>query len=250
MTDLAAVLSGERRWCVITADCRDVLGEIPNGTVDAVVTDPPYGHGAYETDRAVGVDVYRRLIDAGTCCACFGYPEAMVALCIKLSLVPSEWVTWFPPNKPNGRGGVLCKMQEVIAFWGKIQRDATVLQSRTAKGKEVRAYVQGIRPIKNSQDLNYCKASDVMQDSAPGTMFNAHLRQHPNEKPVTLMRKVCQIASADAALILDPFCGSGTTGVAGLQLGRRFIGIEIDPHYADIARTRCDAAERQGRLSL
>jgi len=51
-------------------------------------------------------------------------------------------------------------------------------------------------------------------------------------------------------LIFDPFCGSGTTGVACMQLGRRFIGVEIDPGYCAIARKRIDAAGRQGRLPI
>jgi DNA modification methylase len=75
-------------------------------------------------------------------------------------------------------------------------------------------------------------------------------RTHPNEKPVDLMRRLLKLHTNPGATILDPFCGSGTTGVAAVQLGRRFIGVEIDPGYAKIATERIDRAARQGRLAL
>jgi site-specific DNA-methyltransferase (adenine-specific) len=72
-------------------------------------------------------------------------------------------------------------------------------------------------------------------------------RHHPTQKPVALMRW-CLGFVPDARTILDPFMGSGTTGVAALQLGRKFIGIEIDPGYFDIACKRIEEAWRQPRL--
>ena len=71
-------------------------------------------------------------------------------------------------------------------------------------------------------------------------------RVHPAEKPVALIQRL--IEKHDAKIILDPFMGSGTTGVACVNLGRKFIGIEIEPKYFDIACKRIDQAERQGQL--
>lgn len=70
---------------------------------------------------------------------------------------------------------------------------------------------------------------------------------HPTQKPVALMRW-CLGFVPNAVTILDPFTGSGTTGVACAQLGRKFIGIEIEPKYFDIACERIAAAYAQGRL--
>lgn len=69
---------------------------------------------------------------------------------------------------------------------------------------------------------------------------------HPHAKPVDLMEKL--IAVTDIPIICDPFMGSGTTGVACAHLGRRFVGIEIDPEYFRIACGRISAAYAQGRL--
>ena len=75
----------------------------------------------------------------------------------------------------------------------------------------------------------------------------ANDRQHPTQKPVSLMRW-CIEKAGHPQIILDPFMGSGTTGVACAQLGRQFIGIEIEPRYFDIACERIENAQRQGRL--
>jgi DNA modification methylase len=72
---------------------------------------------------------------------------------------------------------------------------------------------------------------------------------HPAQKPVNLMRW-CLGFLPDANTILDPFMGSGPVGVACMDLGRKFIGIEIDEKYFDIACHRIDLAARQGRFAL
>ena len=86
-------------------------------------------------------------------------------------------------------------------------------------------------------------------------MWNGMLRkggeergEHPTQKPIGVMAWAIQQLPADAKTILDPFMGSGTTGVACAKLGRKFIGIEIEPKYFDIACKRIDEAYRQPRL--
>lgn len=67
-------------------------------------------------------------------------------------------------------------------------------------------------------------------------------RFHPTQKPVALMRRVIEDFTKPGDLVLDPFCGSGSTGVACIETGRRFVGIEIDAEYAAIARRRIEEA--------
>jgi DNA modification methylase len=71
---------------------------------------------------------------------------------------------------------------------------------------------------------------------------------HPTEKPVRLMRELVHLFSDSGQVVLDPFMGSGTTGVAAVQLGRDFIGIEREPKYFDMACKRIEDAQRQGNL--
>jgi DNA modification methylase len=70
-------------------------------------------------------------------------------------------------------------------------------------------------------------------------------RQHPTQKPITLMESLIADFTDPGDLILDPFSGSGTTGVAAIRLGRRFIGWERDPKHAGTARKRLSAAREQ-----
>ena len=71
---------------------------------------------------------------------------------------------------------------------------------------------------------------------------------HPAEKPVALMEFLVQNSTAPDGLVFDPFMGSGTTGEAAIAAGRRFVGIEHDPQWFDIACRRIEDAQRQGRL--
>lgn len=73
-------------------------------------------------------------------------------------------------------------------------------------------------------------------------------REHPTQKPERVMAQLCEVAPP-GGLVLDPFAGSGTTGVAAITTGRQFVGIEKDRHYFDVACRRLDAAERQRRLT-
>jgi site-specific DNA-methyltransferase (adenine-specific) len=65
--------------------------------------------------------------------------------------------------------------------------------------------------------------------------------QHPTVKPISLMSYLIDIYSPVGTTVLDPFCGSGTTGVAALQSGRSFVGFDIDPTYSTVATSRCNA---------
>jgi len=77
-----------------------------------------------------------------------------------------------------------------------------------------------------------------------------YVGKHPCEKPVSLMSHIVGTSSKNAQTILDPFMGSGTTGVAAVQMGRDFIGIEREPKYFDIACKRIEDAQRQGDLFI
>ena len=71
---------------------------------------------------------------------------------------------------------------------------------------------------------------------------------HPTQKPVGLLKHWVVDFSDEGELILDPFMGSGTTGVAAVQMGRAFVGIEQNPRYFEIACKRIEDAQRQGSL--
>ena len=73
---------------------------------------------------------------------------------------------------------------------------------------------------------------------------------HPTEKPVDLLRKLVSVVCPPGGLVVDPFAGSGATGVAALREGRRFLGVELSPQYADVARRRLEEEERGARRDV
>jgi site-specific DNA-methyltransferase (adenine-specific) len=72
--------------------------------------------------------------------------------------------------------------------------------------------------------------------------------RHPTQKPLRLLRRAILASTAECALVFDPFCGSGTTGVAAKELGRFFVGAETEREYAELAGRRIGAAKRGGKL--
>jgi len=106
------------------------------------------------------------------------------------------------------------------------------------------------RALAAKRGLSITKAQerDIWFDYKPGASNNHHLQNHPNEKPLSLMVKLVTMLTNPGDTVLDPFMGSGTTGVACVQLGRNFIGCEIDPKYFAIAEKRIHAATLQPQL--
>lgn len=82
---------------------------------------------------------------------------------------------------------------------------------------------------------------NIISMPAPSGEF----RVHPNEKPIKLVNRFIRLHTIEGQTVLDPFMGSGTTGVACAKMGRKFIGIEIEPKYFDIACKRIEEAYRQ-----
>lgn len=82
------------------------------------------------------------------------------------------------------------------------------------------------------------------------TQYAAECVDHPTQKPLSLMTELIENISGKPKLILDPFMGSGSTGVAAIMLGRQFIGIEQEPKFYDIARTRMSDALKQADLFI
>ncbi len=86
-------------------------------------------------------------------------------------------------------------------------------------------------------------------DSKQGIRYpHQDVSDHPTEKPVALMRQYIRNSSQPGDIVLDPFMGSGTTGAACMELGRKFIGIEISPKFFDMARTRLERVRVQEDL--
>ncbi len=206
---------------LILGDCRDILPAL--GKVDAVVTDPPYGiehksgggtGGKWNYVRHQGVTI------AGD--AEPFDPAFLLALDIPLVL----WGANFYSNRLPGAGWLIWDKRPGIEDMQFNRSDSELAYFSTSKTvKTIRYLWHGI-----------CRDGEVGE------------HWHPTQKPIAVMEKC--LSFIDGQTILDPFMGSGTTGVAAVKLGRRFIGIEIEPKYFDIACRRIEAATRQPDLFI
>jgi DNA modification methylase len=191
-------------------DCREILPLLPK--VDAVVTDPPYGIGSWSSTGNNSLSA----TEAAAINAWDKIPEAAIR---EISELRCPSVFW----GGNYLAGILGACRAPL-IWDKLNRGAHFADAELAwtNFKWGTARIFTLAPREGG-------------------------REHPTQKPVALI-EWCIQQTKTAGTILDPFMGSGTTGVACAKLGRKFIGIEIEPKYFDIACKRIDEAYRQPRL--
>jgi site-specific DNA-methyltransferase (adenine-specific) len=189
-------------------DCREILPTL--GKVDAVVTDPPYGiaydpktyGGSKFADGVVGDD---KEFD----------PTPLLS-------IEARKVLWGANNycARLPRGGWF--------VWDKRCSEAA---DRVLGSPFELAWTDNPKSFRIARILHAGKLNADCQ-------WDRLAREHPTQKPIRLMKWCVEQLPANCATILDPFMGSGTTGVACVKLGRKFIGIEIEPKYFDIACKR------------
>jgi site-specific DNA-methyltransferase (adenine-specific)/modification methylase len=203
-------------------DCMDILPTLPK--VDALITDPPYGISLNTDNSRFSGGAKGNMAKRGN-----GIGSANGAPIIgdEKQFDPSfllkygnDQIIWGWNNYPDclPRGACFVWIKRLDAAFGSFLSDAETAWFSKGHG------VYCIRDLSNNAIANH--------------------RVHPTQKPVTLMNW-CLNFLPKAKTILDPFMGSGTTGVAAIQMGRKFIGIEREPKYFDIACKRIEQASKQ-----
>jgi DNA modification methylase len=223
MSEEVVLLDGRVR--LIRGDCREILPTL--GKVDAVVTDPPYG---------------------------IGHASNRVWKTTTAQWMQSEIAS---DSNTDARDSVLAWHGGDFLCFGSLKRPAPVGTRGTLIWDKGPASGMGdlTFPWKPSFELVFVGGKGWEGERSEGVIKDHWItsrasmgRAHPNEKPVSLMQGLLRKSTAET--ILDPFMGSGTTGVAAVKLGRRFIGIEIEPRYFDIACRRIEDATRQHDLFI
>lgn len=198
------------------ADCADIMPTL--GRFDACITDPPYG---------IGIDGQRQAINGK-----------------KSDRKGYEFKGW-DTERPADIIKLLSKMDCIKIIWGG-NYFADLLQA----GNKWLVWDKGQRIQQSDCELAYTNLHGALRVF---TLNRTALQQdgavHPTQKPLALM-KWCLTHVPNAKTILDPFMGSGTTGVACVQAGLSFTGIERDPEYFDIACKRIEAAYAQPDLFI
>ncbi len=266
---------------LIQGDCLDVLKTLKTSSVDAIVTDPPYAqtNEGYDSDIACRPEVWRecfRVARPNTALVSFaGSPtyhriasaieaggwkvRQMWGWVYRDGMITSAWPKeGFDRVRPAmdpicyaTKGKVILKLRREGQSWDRLKgRDPgrksyreIGLSGRNGSGHARVAaghYPTSLAADDAGSDFEYF----ALARTRGWAVRPAEKTGHPNEKPLALMEWI--VSKLPGNVILDPFMGSGTTGVAAAQLGLSFIGIECDPAYFDIAKSRIESA----RVSL
>ena len=210
---------------IIHGDCLDALRRIAAESIDMIITDPPYG------------------IDYQSC----SMPKDKRPKKIANDKRPFIWWLYDAFRLLRQGGGILCfarwDVQQVfidamrlagftiktVLIWDRMAHGMGDLTGNFAPQYDVCIFA-----VKGKYTLPGARAPDVLRHMK----VNSQNLVHPNEKPVPLMRQLIEITTKPGDTVLDPFVGSGSTLVAAVQAGRRYIGVEIDAEYYALAQKR------------
>jgi site-specific DNA-methyltransferase (adenine-specific) len=234
-------------------DCLERMKEIPDGSVDMVLTDPPYGTTACKWDSIIPLEpmwaqLKRVIKPNGVIVMTASQPFTSILVCSNLEMFKYDW-TW---EKPKGTGHLNAKKQpmrnkeDIVVFYSK----PCTYNPQMSEGE----------PYKNKAGKDHSSSSSMTESYGAYTNFrndNNGVRYpkqvlkfgvvergtvHPTQKPVALMEYLIKTYTNEGETVLDFTMGSGTTGVACVNLNRGFIGIELDADYFKIAQERIQKA--------
>jgi len=233
---------------LIQGDCLELMKDIPDKSVDMILCDLPYGTTQCKWDTTIPFnklwEQYKRIIkDEGIIALTSSQPFTSVLVMSNIVMFKHEWI-WEKDGGSNFGNVVREPMKEhesVLIFSNGGWKYNPIKEDRVGsrKGKKTKS----MRPIGDSECYNKFKNNgvwDVPKLRCPRSIqrFTRERGLHPTQKPVALMEYLIKTYTNEEDLVLDNCMGSGTTGVACVNLNRDFIGIELDEKYFEIAKER------------
>src|SRR5512140_2188445 len=261
-----------RGWALVQGDCIEALESLPPHSIDAAFADPPYhlsnggttcqggrrvsvDKGGWDASHGISADhafqarwlsaVRRALKPSGTLWVSgtqhviFSIGYALQELGFHLL----NTVTWY---KPNASPNLACRFfthSTEILLWASPQKARPLAHRFNYQEMKVRNGGKQMRDLWQICEQPLPGGEQVVWGiPTPGPREKAHGR-HPTQKPLALLERVLAASSSPGDLVLDPFAGSGTTGIAALRAGCRFLGIEREPDYVELSARRLRDAE-------
>jgi site-specific DNA-methyltransferase (adenine-specific) len=250
-------------------DCLDIMPGLEADSVDMVLTDPPYGTTACKWDSVIPLepmwDCIKHVVrDRAAIVMTASQPFTTALISSNMKWFKYEWV-WI---KTRGSGFINCKNrpisihENIIVFSnGTIANCSKRLMKYNPQGlkytpyhkkrlKPMTAKLNGFLGTRPSHVAEYEVENTNYPKSAITFPNPNNDNLHPTQKPVTLMEYLIRTYTNKGDTVLDFTMGSGTTGVACVNTGRSFIGIEKEPEYFEIAKARIAAAKRNLQYEL
>ena len=233
---------------VIMGDCLELMKLIPDKSIDAIISDLPYGTTACKWDTIIPFEPlweqYKRIIkDNGAIVLTASQPFTSALVMSNVKMFKYEWI-WIKNRGSNFASVKKTPIKEhesVLVFYKNAPTYNPQMQERTGGG------VDRVRkPFKQTRDKISEHGVEVKGAEWLGELrfpsswqkVNCEVGLHPTQKPVALFEYLIKTYTNEGDLVLDNCMGSGTTGVACKNLNRNFIGIELDSEYFKIAEKR------------
>ena len=241
---------------LMQGDCLERMKEIPDGSVDMILADPPYGTTACKWDSIIPLEPMwaqlKRVIKpngAIVMTAAQPFTSALVMSNPAMFKYSFVWQKTQATGHLNAWKMPMRKHEDVCVFYSKA---CTYNPQITDKPKKNQ------RPLSARTKTSECYGDHKLDahkcppdKSMPSTILNFPNQQkqrHPTQKPVALMEYLIKTYTNEGETVLDFTMGSGTTGVACVNLNRSFIGIELDENYFNIAKERIEKANSSDQL--
>ncbi len=241
-------------FIVHTGDAATVLSSLEPESVDCVVTDPPYAETSLAWDRAVvgWLALCRPLLKPTGSVWFFTSLKHLLTIDLHGWRLAQE-IVWEKHNGSSFHNDRFRRVHELAVQlypanrpWGGVFRSVIL----RGDGKE--------RIVRRSRgpDHHDAKGAGTFLSAIGGRRMERSVIKvnschgkavHPTQKPVGIVAPLVLYSCPEGGVVLDPFTGSGTTGEVAIMHGRSFVGIELNPTYAALARDRCDNAHRAGR---
>jgi site-specific DNA-methyltransferase (adenine-specific) len=232
---------------LINGDCLEEMKNIPDGSVDMILTDPPYGTTACKWDSIIPLEPMwkqlKRIIKPNGAIVMTGsqpFTTTLIASNLKMFKYCWVWEKNIASNFAFAKYGVMKFHEDVCVFYRKPPTYNPIM----TKGKPNNSVGKGVR----CKDANSTANTRMVTNKTDGwkhpksvIKFNRETGLHPTQKPVALMEYLIKTYTNEGETVLDFTMGSGTTGVACKNLNRKFIGIELDEEYFEIAQNRISA---------
>ena len=244
-------------------DCLELMKDIPDGSVDLVLTDPPYGTTACQWDTVIPFEPMweqlNRIIKPNGVICLFGSQPFTSALIMSNAKMFREEIVWLKNKSASGLRSKQCHLkthENIIVFskngtytynpqkW-KVEEKQFLTQRKTMSIYGETNNVYGNMRRKRKPDDGTRNPISVIAYRVPVTPAktkqyekNIDIRVHPTQKPVALLEYLIRTYTNEGETVLDFTMGSGSTGVACVNTNRNFIGIELDENYFKIAKER------------
>jgi len=256
---------------VIEGDCIETLKELPDESVDLIVCDGPYGVTEKQWDKVINIQefnlkliqVFSKKLKNGGVLYLFGKPDCVDFIDYKPYLTLNSKIVWYQPSRlAQGRNN-FTNNYDIIAYFTKVKAKTFNLDDiRVPQLVELehRKRCENVPSVLNGQfgktkfnELGK-NPGDVWGDIKQLTYKSKELLSreflHTIQKPKKLIERLVKASSHMGDLILDPFAGTGTIIVVCEELGRNYIGIEVNPKLVEICKQRLDEVRAEKKLML